>query len=1167
MKRWTQALVALWVALASALAVGPATAGTVPPSSAGTPQLSLFRSGSSGYGCFRIPALVRTKAGSLLAFAEGRKAAACPDRGDNDLVVRRSTDNGRTWGPITVIPDAGVAAGSLPAGPVPPGTGDGSRVTRGSASPVVDSISGRIYLLSSSNPADASYPRSVWSQYSTDDGLTWGDPVKLPESDVTLHGTGFDGGFFTTGPGHGVQLTEGQHPGRLVVSANQNRSGVFYGGYLYLDPADASGSWKAAQAVPSATQPTEIGVAEAPGGNVQLIARSSPSRVAALSATPADSTVPSVPAFTGDGIPSYGDVMGSLLRLHRAADGKEQLLLAAPAGPSRSHMTIHSRCGSGTSAHWSAGGTQITATPSGYSDLALLASQEIGLLYEGGADDLNADGTGNSADEIRFTRLSEAALDNPCGISPRVPTGTTAGSAPAPSTPDVSGGAHDALMYPGSALGSGNLSGGLDRSLALTGSGYTEVPYSPALVPGTGDFTYSLWFRCTFPTGATPPDRTLLWTKGVWLRVRPGSSDLYATVTGSAGTSAAASPADPSGAAYGDGGWHHATLTRTGGSVTVAVDGSAGTPGAGVSGAVPADPAAAPSGLRVGGRPDTSDPQPFAGDIDEVRLYGTALTAAESSVIGTRLTAAGPVGDAADGALALRLPFQVVDNDLVPSRTEVDGLYDESGNCTDAWLQGGRGSTTTRKDSGQALIFDSAHPGVVAPQTPALELGAGDFTASLWFYFRPTSDDSAQAVLWGYGMNTQPQLWIQAQPPTRTDSASYITAAVRTDSGTTATATVSAEDFATTATDPTWLQAVLTRSGGALTLRVYRADSTPPQTATASGLSGSLTAPPPAQPSAGLRIGVRSDGGKVLNGGVDEFRLFRSALSAADLAMLHGNSLNVSVPPVVRYSFDTKFAYEAQDVRQAARTSHATPDTSGRCNHAYLLGGAHVAATSRTSVDGTATDRGSLSLPGSGGLLVPRNASVAVPVDDPEFTISLWFRYDAPTAASPPPADQVLLWAYGTGPDARQLWVRASPSGDALSGALAIDRAQIRFTAPDAGDSVAFGDGDWHELTLVRDAASFQVYVDAHPAAATAPLPAGGLTVTNNHTEEGLHFGSEPDGSQPFSGSLDNVRLFHTPLTPAQVTSLHETDTAPSGLRQDLFLPFDLESDQTYPAM
>lgn len=42
---------------------------------------------------------VRTKENSILAFAEGR-VYSCDDHGTVDLVVKRSVDNGKSWGPL-----------------------------------------------------------------------------------------------------------------------------------------------------------------------------------------------------------------------------------------------------------------------------------------------------------------------------------------------------------------------------------------------------------------------------------------------------------------------------------------------------------------------------------------------------------------------------------------------------------------------------------------------------------------------------------------------------------------------------------------------------------------------------------------------------------------------------------------------------------------------------------------------------------------------------------------------------------------------------------------------------------------------------------------------------------------------------------------------------------
>jgi|APHM01.1.fsa_nt_gi hypothetical protein len=60
----------------------------------------VFVSGEDGYPTYRIPALLTTTEGTLLAFCEGRDGG---DRGPTDLLVKRSTDGGRTWSEQQVV--------------------------------------------------------------------------------------------------------------------------------------------------------------------------------------------------------------------------------------------------------------------------------------------------------------------------------------------------------------------------------------------------------------------------------------------------------------------------------------------------------------------------------------------------------------------------------------------------------------------------------------------------------------------------------------------------------------------------------------------------------------------------------------------------------------------------------------------------------------------------------------------------------------------------------------------------------------------------------------------------------------------------------------------------------------------------------------------------------
>src|SRR5882672_6079597 len=92
-------------------------------------QSDVFTAGAEGYHTFRIPALMTTKRGALLAICEGRKTGR-GDHGDVDLVQKRSTDGGKTWGPLELIYEEGGVA----------------KVTIGNPCPVLDEASGAIWM-------------------------------------------------------------------------------------------------------------------------------------------------------------------------------------------------------------------------------------------------------------------------------------------------------------------------------------------------------------------------------------------------------------------------------------------------------------------------------------------------------------------------------------------------------------------------------------------------------------------------------------------------------------------------------------------------------------------------------------------------------------------------------------------------------------------------------------------------------------------------------------------------------------------------------------------------------------------------------------------------------------------------------------------------------------
>ena len=74
--------------------------------------VALFTAGEEGYNSFRIPAIIRTPEGALLAFCEARKNSH-KDHGDIDLVLKRSEDGGVSWGEISPIWNDGERNGFL----------------------------------------------------------------------------------------------------------------------------------------------------------------------------------------------------------------------------------------------------------------------------------------------------------------------------------------------------------------------------------------------------------------------------------------------------------------------------------------------------------------------------------------------------------------------------------------------------------------------------------------------------------------------------------------------------------------------------------------------------------------------------------------------------------------------------------------------------------------------------------------------------------------------------------------------------------------------------------------------------------------------------------------------------------------------------------------------
>ncbi|MFF2715554.1 exo-alpha-sialidase [Streptomyces sp. NPDC058011] len=586
---------------APASATAAAAAAAAVPSAVATP----FEANTEGYRCFRIPALVTTTSGALLAFAEGR-VSTCADIGHNDIVMKKSTDGGRSWGPLKVV------------------VGTGDQDAHGNPAPVVDAATGRVSLLyatggwTDGTDGPSRGERSLRVVHSVNDGTTWTTGASLSH----LKPAGRR--WISTGPGHGIQLNRGPHQGRLVVPGDYTTTGDRAGGQLYYSD-DGGLTWVlGAQAdVDRNTAPAfpaELTVAETTGGGVYVNARSSARcgtddhRMAATSADGgATFDAPFSPVPGLDTAP----VSGSLLRLHAKELGAAQnrLLVSLPSrlGPhvleDRRELAIRSSYDEGRT--WQTAGTVVTPGRSGYSDLALLSTGAIGVLYESAGNIPHSD--------IVFTSFTESRLDAD-RRELRLPRTSDTGP---------NGYGNHAVVHGGAQLSTRN-SG---KSMAFDGQDdYLRlVSCSDSLRLGTGDFTVTAWFQHSATTGARP----IIWGYGMgsgvkqfWLRAEPGSGSLRAAIdTGGAFADVRTT------SSYNDGQWHHAVLKRQAGRLTLAVDG-----GQEFSAAAPAGDItpSAQFSVHIGARPDFPN-QPagvselFRGGLDDVRIYGRGLTAQEAA--------------------------------------------------------------------------------------------------------------------------------------------------------------------------------------------------------------------------------------------------------------------------------------------------------------------------------------------------------------------------------------------------------------------------------------------------------------------------------------------------------------------------------------------------------
>lgn len=186
-----------------------------------TQKVPVFVSGEDGYSNYRIPAIITAPNGDILAFCEGRLHSAA-DFGDNDIVLKRSSDKGQTWSSLEVAADY-------------------DKLQASNSAPVVDYTDpdypdGRIFLFYNTGNAHeydvrmGKGLREVWYKTSVDNGYNWSDPVNIttqvhrPYQPTSIPDYNYieDWRAYANTPGHAIQFETGKYKGRIYVAANHS---------------------------------------------------------------------------------------------------------------------------------------------------------------------------------------------------------------------------------------------------------------------------------------------------------------------------------------------------------------------------------------------------------------------------------------------------------------------------------------------------------------------------------------------------------------------------------------------------------------------------------------------------------------------------------------------------------------------------------------------------------------------------------------------------------------------------------------------------------------------------------------------------------------------------------------------------------------------------------
>ncbi|MDF2648478.1 MAG: hypothetical protein K0Q73_4283 [Paenibacillus sp.] len=326
--------------------------------------------GGQYYEIFRIPGIVVTQDGTLIAYCEARKTTS--DWADIDILMVRSTDNGQTWSAPSKLVD-GISTQNTMNNPVM----------------IAERDTNTVHFLFSKEYAQTYHLKS------TDGGLTWTNPLDPGSSapvEITgaFHESTYDWRVIAVGPGHGIQLDNG----RLLASvwmanggaANPTAHSPSVVSTIYSD--DYGVSWHIGEIVaansPELSNPNESALVQLADGSVMINMRNNDSgNRRAVSISPDGISNWSTPVFDDELVDPL--CFGSIVRYSKAGEAGEAgdknriLFVNDNSETAREHLTLRMSEDEGQTWKYS---RLLQLGGAAYSDIAVGPDKSIYVFYE-----------------------------------------------------------------------------------------------------------------------------------------------------------------------------------------------------------------------------------------------------------------------------------------------------------------------------------------------------------------------------------------------------------------------------------------------------------------------------------------------------------------------------------------------------------------------------------------------------------------------------------------------------------------------------------------------------------------------------------------------------------------------------------------------------------------